>query len=55
MITTKQEITNWGNNTKTFPKLFVPNNYKEILKITLLNMIIFYNLAPVAQLDRALG
>ena len=33
MITTKQEITNWGNNTKTFPKLLVPNNYNEILKI----------------------
>lgn len=33
MITKKQERTNWGNNTKTFPVVCTPNNYKEISKI----------------------
>ena len=33
MITKKQEKTNWGNNTRTFPTVCTPNNYKEISKI----------------------
>ena len=33
MIVKKEENTNWGNNTKTYPKIYEPKNYKEIENI----------------------
>jgi decaprenylphospho-beta-D-ribofuranose 2-oxidase len=33
MIIKKKENTNWGNNIKTYPKIYEPRNYYEIKKI----------------------
>jgi len=33
MISRKQENTNWGNNVKTYPKIYSPKDHKEIKKI----------------------
>ena len=33
MIVKKKENTNWGNNTKTYPKIYEPKNYREIKKV----------------------
>ena len=33
MIIKKHENTNWGNNTKTYPKIYEPTNYQEIEKV----------------------
>ena len=33
MISKKKENTNWGKSLKTFPKVYLPKNFKEIKKI----------------------
>ena len=33
MIIRKQESTNYTNNTKTFPRIYFPNNYSDVKKI----------------------
>jgi len=33
MILKKKENTNWGKSIKTFPTVYIPNDYKEIKKI----------------------
>jgi len=33
MIIKKKENTNWGNNIKTYPKIYEPRNYYEIEKV----------------------
>ena len=33
MISKKKENTNWGKSIKTFPTVYIPNDYKEIKKI----------------------
>lgn len=33
MIFRKQKNTNWGRNVITYPKIYKPNNFKEIVKI----------------------